>query len=89
MATTQRASSRRSSLPSSKDEKKEKKHHSGRKWYFAKTENGQVRTLHHHNKSPILTQDGTDPGFVVQIKPTGDDLSKLKVCFITCWPLYF
>lgn len=70
-----------SSLPHSKDGKRDKHHHSGRKWYFAKVENGEVRTLHHHNKSPTLSQDGTDPGSVVQMKPAGEDLRKLKVHF--------
>ena len=62
-------------------EKRDKRHHSGRKWYFAKVENGGVRTLHHHNKSPILSQDGTDPVSVVQMKPAGGDQRKLKVHF--------
>lgn len=56
-----------------------RKQHSGRKWYFAKERNGEVRTLYAHNKSPMQAQDGTDPGSVVQIKST-DYSGKIKVC---------
>ena len=53
--------------------------HAGRKWYFAKEKNREVRTLYAHNKSPIQAKDGTDPGSVVHIKCT-DYSSKIKVC---------
>lgn len=56
-----------------------KRHHSGRKWYFSKKENGEVLTLHQASRSPVLSQDGTEPGYVVNLKPSSQDFRKLKV----------
>ena len=61
-----------------------KRHHSGRKWCFSKEENGEVLTLHQASRSPILCQDGTEPGYVVNLKPSGQDSSNLKE-----WAVHF
>ena len=57
---------------------------SKRKWFYSKEENGEVLTLHQASRSPILSQDGTEPGYVVNLKPSCQDFYKLKV-----WAVHF
>ena len=39
-------------------------------------------TLRQASRSPILSLDGTEPGYVVNLKPSGQDSYKLKVCVV-------
>ena len=38
-----------------------------------------MHTLHQAGRSPILSQDGTEPGHIVNLKPSAQDSRKLKV----------
>ena len=43
-----------------------------------------MRTLHQANRSPILSEDGIERAYVVNLKPSAQDSLKLKV-----WAVHF